>query len=116
MALTFKHASCCLFYLVFSVVGYKHVTASFKIERGKYDTFKNLLCNQTTKSCTREQCQSYRAECADDQCVRCRCSEDGRNTFVTGKCAKDDDVMPESGMNTESPNLGWVKVKWNEAK
>ena len=92
----------CLGYLVIFLSGYE-VTASFEIERGKHDTFQNLLC-QTSQLCTSDQCQSYKAECVDNKCERCRCGKDGRDTFVTsgsntGNCTKDENIIPESGKN-----------------
>ena len=103
MALTFNLASFFLCYLAVCHCGYA-VTASFEIQRGKHDTFQNLLC-QTSQLCTSDQCQSYRAECVDNKCGRCRCGKDGRDTFVasgsnTGNCTKDENIIPESGMNS----------------
>ena len=103
MALTFTIASYCLCYLAVSLGGYE-VTASFEIERGKYDTFRNVNCQLTSQPCTSDQCQSYSAECVDNKCERCRCNKDGRKTFVTsgsntGNCTTDENVIPESGKN-----------------
>ena len=103
MALTFTIASYCLCYLAVCLSGYE-VTASFEIERGRYDTFRNLHCQLTSQPCTSDQCQSYKAECVDNKCERCRCNKDGRNTFVTsgsnaGNCTTDENVIPESGKN-----------------
>ena len=100
MILSFLQASYCLGYLVICLWGYE-VNASFEIERGKYDSFRNEQC-QTSQPCTSDQCHSYKAECADTKCKRCQCSKDGRNTFVTsdlntGNCTKDENIIPESG-------------------
>ena len=101
MALTFNIGVVwhCLFYFV--AYSANATKTSFEIERGKYDTFQNLDC-QTTKSCTSDQCQGYKAECVNNQCERCRCSKDGRNTFVasgsnTGNCTKDENVILNPG-------------------
>ena len=90
----------CLCY--FLVYGANAATTSFEIERGKYDTFRNVNCQLALQLCTSDQCQSYQAECADNKCERCRCSKDGGNTFVTsgsnaGICTKDENVIPISG-------------------
>ncbi len=102
MALTFKISSYCLCCILVCLSGYQ-VTASFEIERGKYDTFRNLQC-QTPQPCTSDQCASYRAQCVDNKCERCRCNEYRRNTFVasgsnTGNCTEDENIIPESGKN-----------------
>ena len=82
-------------------MGANAATASFEIQRGKYDTFQNVQC-QTSQSCAKHHCKIYSAECVDNKCERCRCKEDGENTFVmsgsnTGNCTKDEDIIPESG-------------------
>ena len=88
----------CLFSLVFCLNGHE-VLNSFKIVRDKHDTFKNLQCEKS-KNCSKERCEKYGANCADDECDRCRC-KDGKNTFLahTGNCTKDEMVIPESGKN-----------------
>ena len=108
MAQTFILASYCLGYLVICLSGYE-VKASFEIERGKHDTFQNLRC-RTSQSCKRDHCQAYSAECADNKCERCRCSKNGRNTFVTsgantGNCTKDESVILESSKNRYYDNI-----------
>ena len=100
MALRAFKISFLCYSLFYFLIFYANIAAaSFEIERGKYDTFRNLLCDQTSQSCTRDQCRSCKAECLDDQCVRCECREDGRNTFVTsgrntGNCERDEDIIP----------------------
>ena len=78
-------------------LGGDEVTASFDILRDKHDTFQNREC-QKSKNCTKEQCETYGANCADDKCKRCQC-KDGKNTFLThtGNCTADEMVVPESG-------------------
>lgn len=88
----------CLYSLVFCHNGHE-VLKSFKIVRDKHDTFENLEC-QKSKNCSKEQCEKYGANCADDECENCRC-KDGKSTFLahTGNCTEDEMVIPESGMN-----------------
>jgi hypothetical protein len=78
------------------------VTASFEIQRGKIDTFTNLEC-QKPHNCTDEQCEKYGAKCVDDKCERCQCKVGNAtflaNTTATGNCTKDENIIPESGMN-----------------
>ena len=90
----------CLFY--FHVYSANAATTSFEIQRRKYDTFQNVQC-QTSQLCTKDQCQSYGAECVDNKCERCECNKDGRNTFVmsgsnTGSCTTDENIIPRTGM------------------
>ena len=94
-------------YLVVCISG-NTVTASFEIRRGKSDTFANLKC-QKSNNCTDEQCAMYAgAKCVvsvDAKCERCQCKV-GSGTFLafnsttaTGNCTKDENIIPESGMN-----------------
>ena len=89
-----------LFYCLCSVVcclsGHK-VVKTFEIIRDKHDTFRNLEC-QKSKNCSKEQCEKYGANCADDKCERCQC-ENEKNTFLVhpGNCTEDKMVIPESG-------------------
>ena len=90
----------CLASLLVVYISGNEVTASFDILRDKHDTFQNREC-QNSKNCTKEQCETYGANCADDECKRCQC-RNGRNTFLanttdTGNCTADEMVVPESG-------------------
>ena len=87
----------CLASLLVVYMSGNEVTASFDILRDKHDTFQNREC-QNSKNCTKEQCETYGANCADDKCKRCQC-KDGKNTFLThtGNCTADEMVVPESG-------------------
>ena len=103
MALTFNIGVvwyCQLYFVAYSA---NAAATSFEIERGKHDTFRNLNCN-ASQPCNGNQCESYRAECVDNKCERCRCSKDGRNTFLasgsnTGNCTKDENIIPNPGRN-----------------
>ena len=77
-------------------------TETFDIRRGKVDTFSNLKC-QKSSNCFRKQCENYGAICVNHTCERCQCNED-MGTFIvsgpsTGNCTRDEDIIPESGMN-----------------
>ena len=75
---------------------------TFVIKRGKVDTFSNLKC-QKSSNCSREQCENYGATCVNNTCERCQCDKD-MGTFIVsgpykGNCTRDEDIIPESGMN-----------------
>ena len=77
-------------------------TKIFDIKRGKVDTFSNFKC-QKSSNCSHGQCENYGATCVNNTCERCQCNEE-MGTFIvsgpsTGNCTRDEDIIPESGMN-----------------
>ncbi|XP_028410867.1 uncharacterized protein LOC114533534 isoform X2 [Dendronephthya gigantea] len=97
---------CCLCILIVCPSGI--TTTSIIINREKHDKFflQNLthLESQKSKQSPENLCKSFKAECKNDECESCQCSEEDRNTLLlltptTGNCTKDQDIIPESVTN-----------------
>ena len=98
---------------------------SFELFRGHYDVFSNTKCSQREDSgdseasgdsdhvsyreCLSHSCQEYDANCKDmPSCSYCICNRsDERYTYKEnddghGRCVRDEEVLPESGLFTSS--------------
>ena len=91
---------------------------SFELFRGHYEVFSNTKCSQTDhdhgdsdrsyRDCSPHSCQKYEANCKDmPSCSYCICNSDKNYTYIEnddgdGRCVRDEEVLPESGLFTSS--------------